>query len=415
MNAGRIMPRPMKSRLARCTFLAVIASALLAQPAQTWAAPDCPHPVVTPHVLLSGMGQLESVIVDTRGRIFFTDLAGNRLLRLDAPGAQPKVLASINSPGGMAFADDGNLVVGYGNNTEDGNIGDQLQLAGLVEVNPDTGAATVLATGLGMANGVTRDPTGAYYGSNDFGSNIDRVFHGKTTAGWAKVKSGNGEVVDSSGRYLYVSQTFQPAAIQRVDIAHPNHVETYVKADQADTAAGPDGLTRDAADNIYVAANGAGQIWRVDRARKICVLASGLSFPSMVVFGAPSRRFSNRNLYAVGFGGSLLELPNVTTAPPPVPMPKVWLRIHVSISPKRAVTRKRTVFHILTSVMTDRGRRPLAGALVRFAGMRKRTDSHGRATVVRRFAHSQRVRARAVERGYRSGVSQRVVVHQSGR
>ena len=96
---------------------------------------------------------------------------------------------------------------------------------------PETAArARPYASGLSMGNGVDRGPDGSFYASNDFGSNIDRIADGQTERGWAKVESGNGLQVDSTGKWLYVAQTFRPAAIQRVEIANPQNVTPFAVA-----------------------------------------------------------------------------------------------------------------------------------------------------------------------------------------
>jgi sugar lactone lactonase YvrE len=264
--------------------------------------------------LLSGQGTLESVAVDRRGRLFFTN--DGSLLRLDRPGGQPRVMTLIQDPGGIAFDDRGDVIVGYGNSAANGTVGDETGPSGLLKVNPDTGASEVYATGLSMANGVVRGPDGSYYASNDFGSNIDRVENGVTERGWSHVDSGNGLAIDMQGRYLYVAQTFRPAAIQRIDLSDPTNVTPYVTAGPEDISAGLDGMTRDDEDRLFVAANGAGQIWRVDRdPATICVLLRGLpgfpDGPSAVATGSPRGRFPARNLYVVTFDGNLIELSRV--------------------------------------------------------------------------------------------------------
>lgn len=296
-------------------LLSAVAVGLAALPATAVAAPDCAT-VPQPRTILSGLGRLESVISDRQGRLYFVE-TGNpgRLLKLSEPGAQPQVLVDgIENPRGLAFDRDGTLYLGFGG---DGVIS-QLELnAGLLRVDPRTGEHSVYVTGLEMANGVAVGPDGVIYASNDFGTHIHRVVDGRVENKWAPVLSANGLVVDSAGTYLYAAQTFQPAAIARVEIAHPQNVDTYVQAGPEDIAAGPDGMTRDERDRLYVAANGAGQVWRVDEQRRICVLWRGLPFPlgpSAVAFGSGTRRFPEANLYVVNFNGELIELPGVRSS-----------------------------------------------------------------------------------------------------
>ncbi|HEV2813758.1 MAG TPA: SMP-30/gluconolactonase/LRE family protein, partial [Solirubrobacteraceae bacterium] len=305
----------------RLTALAALA--LAAFPATAAAAPDCPEKSES-RALLENRGTLESVIVDPRGPLWFTN--DNSLLRLERPGAEPQVVAEIEEPGGLAFDLAGNVIVGTGNSLQNGAMGDATGPSGLVRVDPLTGAKEVYATGLSMANGLVRGPAGEFYASNDGGFNIDKVVDGKTQRGWAKVQSGNGLVIDSGGRWLYAAQTFKPAAIQQVDLTDPSKVTPYVEAEPADTEAGLDGMDRDAADRLFVTANGAGEVWRVAGAPpEICVVLRGMpgfpDGPSAVAVGRPGTPFSPANLYVVAFNGTLTEISGAATPPAPADRP----------------------------------------------------------------------------------------------
>jgi gluconolactonase len=365
------------------------------------AAPDC-APQPAKRTVLSGQGRLESVISDRRGRIFFTDAGGGRLLRVDRPGAASKVLATIPGPGGLAFDDAGNLIVG---SRPGGNQSEMTGGAQLVRVNPETGAKSVHASGLGAANGVVRGPDGAYYVSNDFSTEIDRVVAGKVTRNWTEVLSPNGLAVDRANRYLYAAQTFKPPSISRVEVARPELVTEYSVGGPEDTFAGLDGMTRDDSDRLIVAANGGGQVWLVDTARDLrtCVLARGILTPSNVGFGGGGPGFSERNLYVVDFAGELIELADVRSARVPASAPPGRLRrssrprLKISLKPRRAVVGRRTRFRIRVRV----GRRPVSGARVRFAGRKRRTGRRGLARFRLRFRRPGRYRVRASRRGYR--------------
>ena len=149
-----------------------------------------------------------------------------------------------------------------------------------------------------MANGVAVGPDGAVYGSNDVGVGIDRVLDGAVTRAWATIASSNGLVVDTTGQYLFAAQTFVPAAISRITLTDPPVVEPWFAAPEADSAAGLDGLTRDARDRLYVAANGGGAVWRVGTDRQACALAHMPPLgPSAVAFGgAPKPRPGRKHL-----------------------------------------------------------------------------------------------------------------------
>jgi sugar lactone lactonase YvrE len=273
------------------------------------AAPDCAQ-VPSVRVIASDQGVLESIASDRRGRLFYSDTNASRLLRIDRPGAEPQVLAGPPGILGVMVDPDGSLVVGFGNGTDDALADDGN--AGLMRIDPNTGETIEIITqGLDMSNGIARGPDGAYYASNDFGHGIDRFLNGQVTDNWSTVQTPNGLVVDRRGRYLYAAQTFKPASIAQIDLRNPANETTYVAAGPTDIAAGPDGMTRDGDDRLYVAANGAGEVWRVDRDRTICALARGFPFVSSVGFGGGKPGFPSRNLYAVTFLGQIVELANV--------------------------------------------------------------------------------------------------------
>jgi gluconolactonase len=426
----------------RRLVLAAVALAVLAPDAA--AAPDC-DPPATPTPLLTGQGTLESVIVDPRGPLYFTN--EKSLLRLDRPGGEARVVAEIEEPGGLAFDLAGNIVVGSGNSLQNGSVGDATGPAKLVRVDPQTGAVQEYATGLSMANGLVRGAGDTFYASNDGGANIDRIVEGQTQRGWARVQSGNGLAIDSGGRWLYVAQTFQPAAIQQVDLTDPGKVTPFVEAGPDDVQAGLDGMTRDAADRLLVTANGSGQVWRIEGAPpEICVLVRGLpgfpDGPSAVAVGRPGTPFAPENAYVVAFNGTLLELAGVATPPsgggsggggagggatggsggggaggaggggvgaggPSARRLPVRLRV----TPKVAIAGRRTRLRVVVEVFRGHGWQRAARARVRFLGRTLRVRRNGVLRFTHRFRRPGRYRLRATFRGARSpAVTLRVFV-----
>jgi sugar lactone lactonase YvrE len=295
--------------------LTVVALCALA-PAAALAAPPC-ESVPAQRVIADGYGNLESVIVDRKGRLYFTDTDAGQLLLMRSRRAEPRVVVDgIRAPGGLAFLPDGSLLVGYGTAIPTAATGLLNPQAGLIRYDPRTGKHALYAEGLTMANGVARGPDGAIYASNDVGLGIDRVLGGEVKRAWAPIVSSNGLVVDASGRYLYAAQTFQPAAVARIEIARPSRVETWFRAALADIGAGPDGLARDEEGNLYVAANSGGEVWRIAADGKAyCSLAELPPLgPSAVAFGRGSERFERQHLYVTTFQGELIQLTAVRPA-----------------------------------------------------------------------------------------------------
>lgn len=282
-------------------------SASAAAPAA--AVRDC-EDASAPRLVLDGQGSLEAVIVDERGRLFYSATTQKAIMRLDHPGAEPVVLAGgIESPGGLAFDGDGMLLVGGPNSVAHGAVGNLVGLSRLLRIDPDTGARSVLASGLSMGNGLVRGPDGSVYASDDIGVNIDRVRGSRVEHGWAKVLSPNGLAIDPDGRWLYAAQTFVPAAIARIDLGDPRRAETYVRMPAEDMAVGLDGMTIDGAGRLLVTANVPGEVWRVGTDRSVCSLGGGVPNASAVAVGRGPSGFSAGNAYAVGFGGRIVEFP----------------------------------------------------------------------------------------------------------
>lgn len=298
------------SLLSGVLVLAAIAAAL--SPASAAAAPDCSRQAEV-RVLSDGHGILESVAVDRRGRLFFTDSDAGQLLMLRRPGAEPQVIVEgVDGPGGIVFQRRrGNLLLGFGDTIEQAADGTLNPEAGLLKVDVRGRTAEIHTEGLQMANGVARGPGATIYASNDVTGGVDRIRARMPELNWANVISANGMVADGDREALFVNQTFTAAAISRVPFDDPGATATYYAAGPTDLAAGFDGLARDGQDRLYVAANGAGQVWRVDGPDSACVLAERAPFPSGpsdLAFGRARGEFSPRNLYVTTFGGELLEL-----------------------------------------------------------------------------------------------------------
>jgi len=292
--------------------LAAVFALVLIVPAQALGMEDCKR-YPDARVIADGLGTLESALMDRQGRLL---IGGNgSLMRMEAPDTDPEVVVpDVEGPGGLAFGADGFLYMGFGDTIATGAQGDADPQAGLLRIDTATGESAVFAEGLSMANGLVRGPDGHFYASNDIVGGIDRISpEGVVEHRWSDVVSANGLVIDRAKEHLLAAQTFTTSGIARVDLADGSE-ENYFTAPPGDTAAGLDGMIRDRKDRLYVTANGAGQVWRVNRQPAACSLITMPGFPdgpSALTFGRGKQGFDRRNLYVVNFAGEVIELPDV--------------------------------------------------------------------------------------------------------
>lgn len=277
-----------------------------------------------PQVLYSIDGKLESVIVGNSGRLYFSstptgNTTSSQLLKIDRPGATPELVTSAPpGPGGLSW-DKRRLLWGYGNTAANGATGDVNPVAGLNSVNPVNGKKFNVSKTLGMANGIAKAPNGAIFASNDFGQKMDRITtKGFTINGWALVDKANGLTISPDGKFIYANLIFSvPPTIASIEIADAANVTTYAAAPADTPMSILDGLTRDDAGNLYVAAWGKGEVWKVDTSGNFCVLASGLSQTSSLYLGRGRKGFKAGSLYVVGFDGKIVKVPGAYAATQP--------------------------------------------------------------------------------------------------
>src|SRR5438552_2590836 len=131
------------------TGLALLALGFGAAPAL--AVPDCGR-MPKPRLLLSGQGELESVVTDRRGHLYFDDITGKRILKLRRRGAKPRTLVpDVPGPGGLIFGQGGRLFAGFNAAEENGATARE---AGHLRINTRTGAHTTYLHGIEGANGL---------------------------------------------------------------------------------------------------------------------------------------------------------------------------------------------------------------------------------------------------------------------
>ncbi len=303
----------MTSRTGAALLAATMATGLSVLGAPTAAAaPVCPWAGQPTTVVAAVAGAaFEGLTVDARGRAYTTDLTTGRVYRFDSPGAAPTVVTTVPSggAGALAWTPDGQLLVGYG---ADARVlaGDTLRHAGIVRVDPATGAATPYAAGLSAANGLAVTADATTYATNDFGSLVGRIAPGGAVqADWARFPSANGAVLDRDDTYLYVSRTFANPGVSRIPLADPAAAQSLLDLSGPDALAAPDGLTLDSRARPVVPLNPSGTVVRIDAPGQSCVLGAGAPLTSVVSYGRGGTGFSAGRLFAATFTGLVYEIP----------------------------------------------------------------------------------------------------------
>ena len=246
-----------------------------------------------------------------------------------------------------------------------------------------------------MANGVARGPDGTLYASNDFAGDVDRIRAGRVEPDWAKLESSNGLAVDTANRFLYVVQTFRGTGDLPRRPARPGQVTTYASPPAADGNPLLDGMVRDGADRLYVAANGAGEVWRVDRDRSICALARGLSDPSMVELRRWRRLPDPQSLRRDLRRRRVVELSRRHRPTRPRPPRSAACSCGAEHAPPAGAAPRAASTFTVTRPTVD-GRGPAAGAhACASPAQRVSTDRRGRAVVAYRFSRPRLRGARA--------------------
>lgn len=204
--------------------LAALGAGVLVPAAPAGAAPRCGPPAAGGPVQVAHVPDwTESIAVDRRGRMFATAYFSGRVYRIDAPGAAPVALTGdIGANGGIVVREDGKLLVGTGNDLAHSLTGDLLPVSKLLEVDPETGAVGVYASGLGGIDGVALAPDGTVYTTTLGGTGIGRVTpDGRVDPAWARVPRPNGIAVSPDGAEVYVVQTTLAPGVYRISVGDP--------------------------------------------------------------------------------------------------------------------------------------------------------------------------------------------------
>lgn len=155
-----------------------------------------------PGVVEQGEGGLMGLEIDGRGRFYlmFTSLTDNRIVRLDRPDGEPRVLvdglrkASIHNGGRLRFGPDGQLYAGTGDSADTSLPQDDGSLNGkIIRIDPEAGNPSVFSKGYRNPQGLCFERSGRFLSTEhgpDRGDEINVITRGGN-GGWPN-QTGNG-------------------------------------------------------------------------------------------------------------------------------------------------------------------------------------------------------------------------------
>lgn len=292
---------------AACLAFVLVVLLLLAGPGPGGATPPVTHDACADapdmSAFLSWDTQLENLAFDGTGRLFVSDLGGDRILSIRPDGTHEVVLQT-DGVHGMTIGLDGHLYIGA---QRPGSAGDPGDWEVWRATDATATAYTTYATGLPASNGMAFDDAGNLFVSNPLGTSAPYLVRVPADAplawtAWDDRYGPNGLWFDdATGTMVAAITGDQSSPIVRVDTTEPRMeaiatlsagaVTLQPGIHEPEGVGGPlvpkglDDLTIGADGMIYVAAHVTGEVLRVDPSTgDACVLAAGLLEPTSLRF-----------------------------------------------------------------------------------------------------------------------------------
>ena len=258
----------------------------------------------------------EGISFSGEGRLFVT--CNRAFWEISIDGVATKLVDLDSNLGTAGFGARDTLVADFGptNAFRDGRNSDGV----IWRITPE-GDKTAVSRGIGDPNFVLVMKDGSYLVTDDATADIYRVGEDGIPNLWSTaVNHPNGLALSADGSTLYVAQIFtniRPVvfddAIWSMKIAADKPLRDAKLAVRTGPNSAVDGLAMDKEGRVYIAANGAGQLWRFDPSNdEMVLIAAGMFGIASLAFGEGD--FDHQSIYATatfsgGRGGKIWRIP----------------------------------------------------------------------------------------------------------
>lgn len=262
----------------------------------------------------------EGISFNGEGRLFAT--CNQALWEIGVDQSARQVAELFSNLGTAAVGDRDILVADFG--PTNAFRGERNSDGVIWRITPE-GEKTEISTGIGDPNFIVVLENGSLLVSDDATADIYLVADdGVPKLFSTAVNHPNGLALSADGNTLYVAQIFtsiRPViaddAIWAIALSEGKPVRDAKLVVRTGPNAAVDGLAMDIEGRLYIAANGAGQLWRYDPVtEEMLLLASGMFGLASLAFGAGE--FDHQSIYASatnagGRGGKIWRIPVGTT------------------------------------------------------------------------------------------------------
>jgi len=262
----------------------------------------------------------EGISFNGEGRLFAT--CNQALWEIGVDQSARQVAELFSNLGTAAVGDRDILVADFG--PTNAFRGERNSDGIIWRITPE-GEKTEISTGIGDPNFIVVLENGSLLVSDDATADIYLVADdGVPKLFSTAVNHPNGLALSADGNTLYVAQIFtsiRPViaddAIWAIALSEGKPVRDAKLVVRTGPNAAVDGLAMDIEGRLYIAANGAGQLWRYDPVtEEMLLLASGMFGLASLAFGAGE--FDHQSIYASatnagGRGGKIWRIPVGTT------------------------------------------------------------------------------------------------------